>query len=407
MSELGLMTESESRQWAGSLAPAGVMPGRSARTTNILSYVHLRNIDRSTGAGRVARQLTEHLAMMPDVQMHLLVDRADQERTLPTVGGPWMHYKYHSFSADTSLQQARWFALDSPKAEDYWPEAEIVFCTAESYVPARRAKLAVTLHDAAFFENDAHNRDAAFWKQRMKWKLLYQKLSSKADLFHTVSEFSAARLSHFFPDIASRIRVVYNAAAPHFFGPAPSTASRYLGLRGLARSPYVLVPGGLHYRKNADLVLEACPLLARLYPGLVVVVVNHSDPAYVARAEALGLDIRLFGFVEEPALHALYTGAKVVWFPSRYEGFGLPVLEAMACGTPVVASNVASIPEIAGEAALLRDPSKAHDHVDAILSILTDSRAAEELARAGRAQAVKFTWQASAIKLKQCFDELL
>jgi glycosyltransferase involved in cell wall biosynthesis len=389
---------------AGSSAASEVAPNAAL---NLLAYVHLRNIHASTGAGRVARQLTEHLALRKDVHLHVLADAGDRARVLPLVPLPWTSFHYHTFSSDTSRQQARWFAFDRPFAESFWPQVQVVFCTAESYVPTRKALLAVTIHDAAYFEQGAHRQDTVFWKQRLKWKLLFYKLSRTADMFHTVSHFSADRLAHFFPSIASRLRVVPNAVTPHFFAPVPVAGRRYLEQAGLADRPFILVPGGLHFRKNADLILAACPALLKRFPDLIVAVVNHSHPVYIERAAALGSNFRLLGFVEDEVLHALYAAASVVWFPSRYEGFGLPVIEAMACGAPVVGSNASSLPEIAGDAALLVDPTQPEAHIDALHNLLTDSRACDQFSRAGRIRASHFTWSSSAKQLKQHFDALL
>ena len=394
-----------------SMAAASGHAPRLAEPLRLLSYVHLRNIHGSTGAGRVARQLTEHLAARPDLDLRVLADARDRARIVPLVGAPWDRFRYASFAADTSRQQARWILLDRPRAERWWPEAQVVFCTAESYVPTRTARLAVTLHDAAYFEGAAHTRDFAFWKQRLKWKLLYRKLDRKADLFHTVSQFSADRLAHFFPSLRQRLRVVPNAVSPLFFEPVEAAGSAYLAAQGLGpgeeHEQFVLVPGGLHFRKNADLILAAAPMLLREFSRLTLAVVNHSDPAYAAAAQQLGPRFRMLGFVPDPALRALYEAAALVWFPSRYEGFGLPVVEAMACGTPVVASRASSLPEIAGEAALLVEPGNARAHLDAIRSLLTDAGAAREWSMRGRARAAEFTWTRSAQTMADHFHSLL
>lgn len=381
--------------------------GADGEPLRLLAYVHLRNIHRSTGAGRVARQLTEHLALRADVNLRVLADREDLGRIVPLVGAPWNSFRYHTFSAETSRQQAIWFATGRPRAEALWPEAQVVFCTGESYVPTRTARLAVTAHDAAFFEPAAHRRDRAFWTQQMKWRLLFGRLSARADMVHTVSQFSADRLSHFFPALASRLRVVPNAVTPHFFEPVAAQGRAYLDEQELTRRRFVLVPGGLHFRKNAELVLDGISRLLALDATLVIAIVNHSDPAYAARAQALGTRVRLLGFVDESALHALYAAAAVVWFPSRYEGFGLPVLEAMAAGTPVVASDASSLPEIAGGAALLAPADRADAHVERMEAVLTDSRLAERMRAAGRVRASAFTWANSAAQLTGYLRELL
>lgn len=386
-------------------SPTSVPPGK--KCLNILAYVHLRNIYNSTGAGRTSRQITEHLADRPDVNLRVLADANDQRTALPQVGEPWTSYRFHTFASDTSRQQARWFLLDSPKAESFWPETDVVYCTGESYVPTTSARLVTTTHDAAYFEEGAHIRDSAYWKTRLKWELLYRKLARRVDMFHTVSHFSAERLAHFFPSIRDRIRPVHNGVTPHFFEPVPSAGLAYLADAGLSDRPYILVPGGLHFRKNAELILNAIPSLLHRFPELLVAIVNHTNPIYAERAKALGANVRMLGFVSDDSLHALYSNATVVWFPSRYEGFGLPVVEAMACGTAVVASNSSSIPEIAGDAAMLVDPTSPQAHVDGLTSLLTDPLARAQFAAAGRERAKLFTWSSTAAQLKQHFDTLL
>jgi glycosyltransferase involved in cell wall biosynthesis len=369
--------------------------------------VHLRNIYRSTGAGRTARQITEHLAVRSDVNLRVLADAGDRESVVPLVNGPWSDYRYHTFSTETSRQQARWFFLDRPEAESFWPAAEITYCTAESYVPVSHAKLVVTAHDAGYFEQGSHRRDIDFWKTRLKWELLYKKLTRRADMFHTVSAFSAERLGHFFPDIKSRIHWIHNGVTPHFFQPVPISGTSYLHEMELDRRPFVLVPGGLHFRKNAEMILEAIPTLLKRFPDLVIAIVNHIHPQYVSQALSLGQRVKMLGFVSDDELHALYTAAQVVWYPSRYEGFGLPVIEAMACGASVVASNSSSIPEIAGSAAILRDPASVIEHVEAISGLLEDEPMRIQLSRVGRERAQLFTWEASAEQLAFHFQRLL
>ncbi len=389
--------------------PIHVEPTQSSnvKAINLLAYVHLRNIHGSTGAGRTARQITEHLALRNDVNLRILADQADADRILPLVQEPWTGYQYHNFLRDTSKQQARWFFLDTPTAESFWPEVDVVFCTGESYVPVRKAKLAMTAHDAGYFEPDAHTRDTTYWKTRLKWELLYKKLDRKVDLFHTVSQFSAERLAHFFPSIASRIRSVYNGVTPHFYGPVAAAGTEYLAQVGLVHRKFLLVPGGLHYRKNAELILEAVPQLLKRFPDLIIAVVNHTNPVYAEKTTAFGERFRLLGFVSDEALHALYAAAEVVWYPSRYEGFGLPIVEAMASGTPVIGSNSSSIPEIAGDAAILADPASAAAHVDAISGLLTDETARQQFTRAGLVRAQRFTWSQCAAELQQHFCALL
>jgi glycosyltransferase involved in cell wall biosynthesis len=374
---------------------------------NVLAYVHLRNIHHSTGAGRVARNLTEALSEQPGVAVRILADRADHARLPADIGPPWDRLPYAFFDADTSTQQARWLLLRRPHAQHYWPAADIVFCTGESFVPKGRARLAVTAHDAAYFETGVHERGSSTWKQRWKWRILYAVLAAQADMIHTVSAFSAERLGHFFPALRPRIRVVHNAVTPTFFQPPPPGTRDLLVRHGLHDRPYVHLPGGLNFRKNAALVLEAWPRIAREAPDLVLAVSGHVGPAYREAAERLGSSVRLLGFTTDEELTRVYHDAQLTWFPSRYEGFGLPVLESMACGTPVISSDSSAIPEIARGKAVLLPIDAVDAHRDAVLDLLRDPAQRAAMRAAGLDHAARFTWSRSGQQLSHAFRELL
>src|SRR5579875_3464571 len=128
---------------------------------------------------------------------------------------------------------------------------------------------------------------------------------------------------------------------------------------------------------------------------------------YLERAEALAPSFVLGGFQEEQQLVALYNGAQLVWFPTRYDGFGMPVVEAMACGTPVISSNTSAIPEVAGDAALLLSPDRMDDHIEAITGLLHDAPARVRYSELGRARAAQFTWANSARLMREEFRKLL
>ena len=374
---------------------------------NLLSYVHLRNIYRSTGVGRVSRELTEHLHRAAGVRLHVLADREDHRKVVKVVGEPWTSYTYHLFDADTSRQQLRWIVLNRPAAEDYWSETEIVHCTAESYVPTRKARLAVTCHDAQHFEPGAHKTSWWLQKQRFKWRMLFARLNREADMLQMISNFAAERTAHFFPELRDRLRVVPNAASESFFRAPTENGQAVLDKLGVRNRSFVLVPGGLQYRKNADLILDTWPSIQRERPDLLLVVINHADESYQGRAASLGSSCILGGFQEEEQLVALYQAATAVWFPTLYDGFGMPVIEAMASGTPVVSSNTTGIPEVAGDAAILLSPHDREAHVRAILDLTADSADRDALIARGRVRASGFTWQASSDKLLKEFRSLV
>ncbi len=373
----------------------------------VLDYVHLRNIYRSTGVGRVARELTEHLALRPDTDLRILADRRDHDEFVRKVGAPWTNFSYSFFSQDTSRQQALWYLLDAPAAEDYWTEAEIMYCTAESYVPVRRARLVVTCHDMQLFEPAAHPMSRWLIQQRIKWQLMFRRLGETAHMIQTISQFSAERIAHFFPALENRLQVVHNAVSDGFFQPVSAAGLAAVEQLGLEQTRYLLLPGGLHFRKNAELVLEVWPQLQRQRPDLKLVITSHNTPGYAERAKVLP-GVIFSGFQSEEGLVALYHRAELVWFPSKYEGFGMPVLEAMACGAPVVSSTSSALPEICGgAAAAMVSAERPREHLHAILGLLDDGPARQRASALGHTHARQFTWKRSADRLAAAFRGLL
>ena len=375
---------------------------------NLLTYIHLRNIYRSTGVGRVSREFAEHLAMRPEVRLEVLADQGDHAKIIDKVGPPWTGFRYHFFKHDTSRQPALWYLLYAPTAESFWPEAEVVYCPQEAYVPVRRARLAVTSHDMQIFEEEAHAPSRWRLQQRVKWGLLFRRLERRADLLLAISPFSAERLAHFFPGTRRRIQVVPNAVSRAFFEPPTTEGDRVLDVLELRNRPFVLVPGGLHFRKNAELILAAWPTVQAERPEVMLVVMGHNDPQFVPQAEALGPAVKLTGFLEEAEMIALFHAAEMVWFPSKYEGFGLPVLEAMACGAPVVASDASAVPDTAGGAALaLLPPDQPQAHAGAIVEWLREDQARQKIGEQGRMRAAEFTWERSSGLLAEVLEELV
>jgi glycosyltransferase involved in cell wall biosynthesis len=372
----------------------------------ILAYVHLRRLYRATGGGRVARNIIESLSSQKLDTIRILGDANDYRCVVPKIGAPWSGYEYHLFYKNTARQQRNWLLFDSPVAETFWNDADIVYCTGESYVPTKKARSIVLMHDAAYFDESAHRRSPSFYLQQTKWRYLFAKLARCANLFHTVSQFSSERIAHHFPALKNRLRVVPNGVTDYFFSCENNNDRNILKKWGVADRPYILLPGGLSYRKNGDTVIDAWPLVRELYNDLALVVTSQNEVTYVRRAKSFGKEIIVTGFIEDEELRALYRGARVVWFPSLYEGFGIPVLEAMACGTPVVASNSSSLPEVAGDAAIFVPALETGKHVEAIEYLVKDANIRANYSTRGRERASAFTWPNSAVKLRAVFSEL-
>jgi len=205
---------------------------------------------------------------------------------------------------------------------------------------------------------------------------------------------------------AERVRAI-PLAADSRYSPLPTPEDAAIRARYALPPRYALYLGGMDVRKNVETVLRAYrwvgPALGESLPLVVAGQLPQGDSRFAPdprrRARELALQegwVHFIGAVEEAAKPALYRGATVFVFPSRYEGFGLPPLEALACGTPVVGSDAASIPEVVGNAGVLFDPDDAEGMAGAILQLAQDDDFRAEMSRRALAQAARFSWQRTA-----------
>jgi len=216
----------------------------------------------------------------------------------------------------------------------------------------------------------------------------------------TISEQSRKDIQHYLGISRERISVTYPAAASIFRPVVAVDVASVLARYGVT-SPYILSVGTLEPRKNLARVIEAFADLRHrrvVSPQLKLVLVGrrgwleHPIFATVRRLE-LEEHVHFTGYVAEGDLPALYSGASVFVYPSLYEGFGIPPLEAMACGCPVVTSNCSSLPEVVGDAALQADPNDVMQITQAMERVLTDEALAQEMRQKGLRRAEQFSWR--------------
>jgi glycosyltransferase involved in cell wall biosynthesis len=220
----------------------------------------------------------------------------------------------------------------------------------------------------------------------------------RADRLIAISESTRDDLVRMWGVDRSRIAAIPLAADTGYRPRSPEEIAETCGRHGLRPGGYILYVGVLEPRKNVDRLVEAFGRVAKELPGVDLVIAGRRGWMYdqiFRQVEALGLHerVRFTGYVANEELPALYAGARLFAYPSKYEGFGLPVLEAMSCGTPVITTNVSSMPEVAGDAAVLVEPDDVAGLAAALLRVSDDHALRNQLACRGLARAKAFSWE--------------
>lgn len=338
------------------------------------------------GIGRYVRgMLTTLFAARNEDRFVLAYDRRD-ESAMPGL--------LASLGADERVQAADLAEYARTEVDVSWHPWNQV-----DAVP-RSGAVVVTIHDIAPIR----------FARRSVWNLLDNRRAEqrtlnairRADLILSVSNASAEELRRYASTLVGEILVIY-----------PGIDQLFLSLEAgpgcAVPDDYILFVGADDERKNIIRLIRAFALLKHDVATLVLCGIgSQTRLKHEAVLQEAGLDreVLFLDHVPDQDLRALYAGARALVFPSLYEGFGLPILEAMACGTPVVCSNVSSMPEVANGAALLCDPENPVDIAEKTARCLTDESLRAELVRKGRLRARDFTWESSADVLMGAFREL-
>lgn len=273
-----------------------------------------------------------------------------------------------------------------------------------------RGKLAVSILDLIHITFPTYSTS---WGARLYSHPLLMRVVRKADHIFTLSEYSKNEIVNRLGGDPSKITVAYCGVGEGFREmDRQKSFERVSAELGIER-PYVLFVGNLKPHKNVPTLLQACALMrerGRLDHQLVIVGDdNRWKEGLLQEARKLGLGPHLVHvpWISDELLPHVYAGADVLVLPSFLEGFGLPIVEAMACGTPVICARAGSIPEVAGGAALLFDPSSPEDLADKIEQVLSSRSVAEELRRGGFVRAKQFSWKRMALLHLDIYNQLL
>jgi glycosyltransferase involved in cell wall biosynthesis len=242
----------------------------------------------------------------------------------------------------------------------------------------------------------------------MHW-LFVERSVRQADRIIAISQSTARDLQHIWKVPESKIEVIPHGVASAYRPQDSRAAAEYVAKKYGVLKEYVLTVGTLGPHKNLITVIKAMKILRGLgelpFQLVAVGAQGGKNSRMLEAVRSSGLtreDIRFLGFVPEEDLPMLYSASSALVFPSLYEGFGLPLVEAMACGVPVVASNTSSIPEVVGDAALLAPPTQPEAFAEAIMRVRSDTDLRKAMVQKGLNRAACFRWDKAASRLLEC-----
>lgn len=362
------------------------------------------------GIGRYTRELVAALLQLESAHRYVVFAAAgglgDWKAGLRALSIPGPAPRFRALPLSDEWAARLWHRLRLPIPVEVVTGPLDLFYSPDFVLPPTmpRVRTLLTVHDLSFLRCP----EAFTPSLRRYLERAVPRSVARADRVLADSQATRADLIALLGATPDKVEVLYSGVDARF-GPVaePGERERLQARYGIGGRPYILSVGTLQPRKNYGRLIRAFGWL----PAQEVILVIAGGRGWLyddvlAEAKRLGERVRVLGFVADADLPALYRGAALFVFPSLYEGFGLPVLEAMACGVPVVCSNASSLPEVAGDAALLVDPLDVDALEGAMARALEDQRLRQEMIARGRTQAARFTWEQAARQLAAAFDAL-
>jgi glycosyltransferase involved in cell wall biosynthesis len=339
-----------------------------------------------TGVGRYTVGLARALAARGDLDLVQVTAAGERPPVAPHQGARSVAATKHPFSLAGARELGRIIGSVSP---------DVTHCTHFPTPMPAAHPLVVTLHDLSpLLLPDI----MPSFTKRLVYRYWNGRATKHADRICVPSHFTASDVGRLFPAAIGKTRVTPEAADDFANGPMGLLNE---GLAEVADWPYVLSMGSTRPHKDLPTLLNAFALIAVARTDLRLLLVGNDDYAYIDSMlpnapDSVRERIVFTGRVTDPELRTLMAGARLFAFPSRYEGFGLPPLEAMEFDAPVVVADAASLPEVVGDAALLFAPGDATACADAMEHVLSDEALREDLIESGRRRASLFSWALTA-----------
>ena len=356
-----------------------------------------------TGLGRYAEKLGRHLLERDDVETSFYAATVTPER-LPGYAAPRLRarWAWNTRRWRFSVLLAHLLRL---RFDRHFPGVDVVHCTEHLLVPLSRVPAVLTVHDVVYL---THPEGHLPWNHRFL-SLAMPIFVRRARAIIAVSEYTRQEVVSLLHADPGRVHVIHEGVDDRFQPVREPEALAAVRARYRLQAPFILFVGAIEPRKKLPLLLRAFAALCR-EPGFEHQLVIAGGKGWLygdvfATAAELGLGERCIftGHVPDELLPALYSAADVYAHPAHYEGFGLTPLEAMACATPVVASDATSLPEVVGQAGLLVPSHDEGAWAEALRRLATDRALHERLAADGLARARRFRWEETARRTVQVY----
>ena len=358
------------------------------------------------GIAHYARRLYEGLAAFSDLEIMPVATWSDRSPTavqaLQDKTGlqllPW----------GRKLTPLAWISLNAPPIERWLKSAvDITHMVALGMPVATRKRLVATIHDIGPLTHPEYFHSQKPWLVKRS----FEHVVRYADAIVCVSQATADEVVGYAGEsVSKRVRVVREGVDADFFSQVPSSHCETIERLPFKGAPFFLAAGAISPRKNIQRILEGFKQVKNNIPHQLVLVGGQgwdtSEVSKVLADPSLSARVHQLGYVSDEELQALYKQADFYIHPSLFEGFGLTVLEAMAASCPVITSNVSSLPEVAGKAALLVDPLSVDDIAEAIESLALSASLKSDLIARGLSRAQLFSWQQTAQGVADVYREI-
>ncbi len=360
------------------------------------------------GMDMVALELIKNLQKIDSVNEYVIFVKPDEDNTcIPTAknfkivelgGGPY----------------PSWEQIALPRAAKK-EGCELLHCTSNTGPIWSKVPLITTLHDIIYLESISIFKKSGTWYQKfgnMYRRLVVPPIAKKSRKIVTVSNFEKDRIRNFM-GLGDNLTAIYNGVGEHFVKITDQEVLLKAKQKYKLPDNFMFFLGNTDPKKNTPNVLNAfADFNSNSETKYKLVMLDYEENALMQVLNNIGhpelrTDIVMTGYVPNTEMPAIINQCKVFLYPSLRESFGIPILEGMACGVPVITSNTSSMPEIAGDAALLVDPYKSDEIVDAIKQILSDDKFRESLCKKGIERAAQFSWKHMAEKYLELYKELL